>query len=332
MQQTVEFEKNARNIFFHLLTKCNLSCRHCYINPAQHGHETLSLKIIEERLGLLIDSKQKPSNIIFLGGEPTLHPELAQAIKTARQLGCESITIDTNGYLFHDILNKTSPDEVDYVSFSLDGPTSLVNDPIRGNGSYKTCVKGIKKARAMGYTTSAIYTVGAYNIEHLEKMPELLSDLGIKRFFIQVLGIRGKAAKGQEKGQGVTRKAWLNTVPRAAGKAAALGITTIYPKVWLDKGEKFECAGKVAENYFVFPNGRVYHCPLCEDYPIHAMEFKDGKLIKQKGLHEGRFFDLDIPEGCVMNKLVQSGSIEYDDMGKPQHQVACCLLKEKVMP
>ena len=34
---TVQFKQQAANVFFHVLTRCNLRCRHCYINPEQHG-------------------------------------------------------------------------------------------------------------------------------------------------------------------------------------------------------------------------------------------------------------------------------------------------------
>jgi len=37
-------------------------------------------------------------------------------------------------YLFHDILNQVTPLDVDFFSFSLDGPNSTVNDAIRGIG------------------------------------------------------------------------------------------------------------------------------------------------------------------------------------------------------
>ena len=33
-----------------------------------------------------------------------MHPDLSIAIKKAGDLGCNSITVDTNGYLFNDIL------------------------------------------------------------------------------------------------------------------------------------------------------------------------------------------------------------------------------------
>ncbi|MBW1637029.1 MAG: radical SAM protein, partial [Deltaproteobacteria bacterium] len=68
--RTVGFKAGERNIFFHILTGCNLSCSHCYINPEQHGRETLSIERIEEWLELFADTEKK-SNVIFLGGEPT---------------------------------------------------------------------------------------------------------------------------------------------------------------------------------------------------------------------------------------------------------------------
>ncbi|HFQ80234.1 MAG TPA: radical SAM protein, partial [Desulfobacterales bacterium] len=132
MVRTLAFQANERNIFFHILTACNLSCRHCYINPAQHGNTTLPEETIADWLTLFAD-RDKNSNVIFLGGEPTLHPALPFAVKTARQLGYRTVTIDTNGYLHHDLLNKIEPEEA-VLSFSLDGPEAAVNDPLRGSG------------------------------------------------------------------------------------------------------------------------------------------------------------------------------------------------------
>jgi hypothetical protein len=43
-------------------------------------------------------------------------------------------------------------------------------------------------------------------------------------------------------------------------------------------------------------------------------------------------FELTIPEGCVMNKLLQPDNIDYDAQGRPQHRISCCLLKEALDP
>lgn len=331
--RTVAFSKNATNVFFHILTACNLRCRHCYINPSQHGAESLDFDTIAAWLNAFAGKESLP-NVIFLGGEPTLHPELALAVKLARRLGYQSITIDTNGYLFHDILHRLNPDDVDFFSFSLDGATPGVNDSLRGDGAYHACLKGIRQAVSRGFHTSLIYTVSSANLHELEKMPELLADLGIRRFFIQVVGIRGKpartAASGPDRIHQVSPDQWLRQVPEAAQKAAMLGISVTYPRVFLMPGEPFACAGRVADNYFIFPNGRVYQCPLCEDYPLHSKMFENNRLISTPGINEADLFKLDIPEGCVMNRIIQPGNIRYLQDGSPEYRIACCLLKEEI--
>ncbi len=323
------FSKNAVNVFFHILTRCNLKCRHCYINPEQHGKDTLEIASIRSWLDAFLPNK-RPVNVIFLGGEPTLHPDLAEAIRHARYRGCASVTVDTNGYLFNDFLSKVTPDEVDFISFSLDGATAETNDPIRGKGSFTACTRGIRQAVAHGFAVSLIFTVSQANLSDLDRMVPLLLTLGVQRFFIQVIGIRGQSHQDVlEMGQ-VSQAEWQTIVPKVAEKVAAHGITVTYPKVFLDPGEAFECAGNVADNYFIFPNGRVYRCPLCEDYPIHALMFENNRLGNRPPINENDLFCLDIPEGCVMNKLVQPGNLTYGPDGKPLYQVACCLLKKEI--
>ncbi|MGB6972077.1 MAG: radical SAM protein, partial [Desulfobulbales bacterium] len=82
--KTVGFKRGERNVFFHILTACNLSCRHCYINPKEQGTETVSRENLEKWLALFYDD-EKETNIIFLGGEPTMHSDLPHAIRFAKK-------------------------------------------------------------------------------------------------------------------------------------------------------------------------------------------------------------------------------------------------------
>ncbi len=327
--RTVGFKPGERNIFFHILTACNLSCRHCYINKDQHGTQQLSKEQMVTWMSLFADPNKK-SNMIFLGGEPTLHPDLPFAIQKAKELGY-FVTVDSNGYLFNDLLEKTTPELLDFLSFSLDGPDAETNDPIRGEGVFDTCVANIKRAVGAGFNVSVIYTVSQKNLGSLPRMVALLVKLKVRKFFIQVIGLRGKSAKAEsEEINQVSRQQWLDIVPGVARLAAEKGIHVTYPKVFLSAGEKFECAGVVAENFFIFPNGRVYQCPLCEDHPINAYSIVNNRLVKNEGLREDSFFRLNIEEGCVMNKLLQPDTIEYDEKGVPLYRISCCLLKQEI--
>lgn len=331
--RTVGFQAGERNVFLHLLTACNLSCRHCYINPSQHGTTTLPTGTVLKWLKLFA-RPERQSNLILLGGEPSLHPDLAEIIRAAKSLRY-AVTVDSNGFLFHDLLDRVSPEKLDFLSFSLDGPEPAINDPIRGENVFTTCTTNLQKAVRKGFHTSVIYTVSSLNIDHLYRMPALLAGFGVKRFFIQVIGLRGKSAAGRneiETNWQVDPGHWLEVVPAVAREAAGLGLHVTFPKVFLEPDEQFECAGNVAENYFIFPNGRVYQCPLCEDYPIHSFSIREDQLVKNDGLTEARFFSLSIPEGCVMNKLLQPDNIDYYNDGTPTHRISCCLLKQEIVP
>jgi MoaA/NifB/PqqE/SkfB family radical SAM enzyme len=334
--KTVAFSRRAANVFLHVLTRCNLRCRHCYINPEQHGRQRLSVERIERWLTVFA-ARCPGANLVLLGGEPTLHPDLPRVVRCARHLGFASITIDTNGYLFHDILEKVTPAEVDVFSFSLDGATAETNDRIRGKGAYEVCLNGIRRARGKGFHTSLIYTVSSANLRELPAMGPLLAELGVEHFFIQVLGLRGRAASagGEPDAVEVLRVApseWRHQVPATAEAIARRGIRVIYPKVFLAPEETFECAGLVADNYFVFPNGRVYRCPLCEDYPVHSLKFMNDRLVDTARLNENDFFHLNISEGCVMNALIQPSGPACDADGRAAYRIACCLLKEEILP
>ena len=263
-RRTVQFQANTRNFFFHILTQCNLRCRHCYINPEQHGRQILDERTLAAWLAIFADNHpitQSPNhqipkspnntNVIFLGGEPTLSPALPYAVREARRLGYASITVDTNGYLFNDILDRVFPEDLDYFSFSLDGSHPEVNDFIRGEGVFDACTSGIRRALEKGFGVSVIFTASRMNIHDLVNMLPLLADLGVKRFFIQVIGIRGKPAKKGEKSLQLSREEWEAIVPDVARKAAEKGLHVTYPKVFLKPDEPFACAGLVADNFFV---------------------------------------------------------------------------------
>jgi Fe-coproporphyrin III synthase len=328
---TVRFAANSANIFFHLLTQCNLHCRHCYINPRQHGRRRLPLSTIRKWLEALL-RRAPGANLVLLGGEPTLRPDLSHIVAAARSLGCATITIDTNGYLFNNILDRITPADVDTISFSLDGASAKTNDAIRGRGCFDACTTGARLAKEKGFRTSLIFTVSRLNLDDLSRMPDLLRKLAVDHFFIQVIGLRGQATCDDGPDLQVSRREWETFVPPIARRIAAEGIRVSYPKVYLSPDEPFACAGRVADNYFVFPNGRVYRCPLCEDYPLHSLAFKGDCLEPTAPINESDLFGLDIPEGCVMNKLVQPGNLQYHADGTLLEKVACCLLKEELSP
>jgi hypothetical protein len=60
------------------------------------------------------------------------------------------------------------------------------------------------------------------------------------------------------------------------------------------------------------------------------MEFKDNELVNTGRLNENDLFQLNIPEGCVMNRIIQPANLCYNRDGSPEYKIACCMLKEEI--
>ncbi len=110
--------------------------------------------------------------------------------------------------------------------------------------------RGIRKARTAGFDVSVIFTVSRANIHELQLMGPLLQSLEVKRFFIQVIGIRGRSVTHRSDDLQVGKKEWIKTVPAAAEGIARLGLTVTFPKVFLTADDTFECAGKSGGKLF----------------------------------------------------------------------------------
>jgi hypothetical protein len=90
---------DIRNLEMHVAHSCNLACESCshYSNQAHKG----LLEIEEaERWMLAWSERVRPAIFSLLGGEPTIHPRLAEFVPVARRCWPASeIRIVTNGFL-----------------------------------------------------------------------------------------------------------------------------------------------------------------------------------------------------------------------------------------
>jgi len=78
--------------------RCNLSCGYC--TEYDKVSEPIPLEVLKERIDAL--HRLKVVNIAMLGGEPLLHPQIAEVVAYANRHSQVSIT--TNGYLISDKL------------------------------------------------------------------------------------------------------------------------------------------------------------------------------------------------------------------------------------
>lgn len=81
-----------------ITARCNLPCPVCLADATARGAE-LSREQVLTALQTLLDTEGQAVPLQFAGGEPTLHPDLADMVRGARALGFKKIEVDSNGLL-----------------------------------------------------------------------------------------------------------------------------------------------------------------------------------------------------------------------------------------
>lgn len=175
-------------------TLCNLACRHCFIScgPGNRSHEMMSRA--EVQLHLAEAATLGVKDLYFTGGEPFLNREIAGILEDALRIA--PATVLTNATLIDDRRAEelaALARAVRYsfeVRVSLDGLTPETNDPIRGEGSFRTTIRGVEALHRAGLLP--ILTVAqTWSDEEdgtlRERFHALLRSLGITRPRVKIL-------------------------------------------------------------------------------------------------------------------------------------------------
>ena len=76
-------------------TGCNLACPTCFANAGPGFN--LTLEQVDFMLDQFVRAEGDPEVVQFSGGEPTLHPQLFEMIRMAREKGIKNVMVNTNG-------------------------------------------------------------------------------------------------------------------------------------------------------------------------------------------------------------------------------------------
>jgi len=178
----MSMSKHSLNqIYFYLTEGCNLACRHCWIAPKFQlgGQEYPSLDF--ELFKSIIDEARPLglSGVKLTGGEPLLHPRIADILEFIRTSGL-NLVMETNGILCTaEMAKRIRGCKNPFVSVSVDSPDASVHDWVRGvAGSFERSVDGIRNLVKEGLKPQIIMTMMRCNKDHVEDMVRLAESLG----------------------------------------------------------------------------------------------------------------------------------------------------------
>ncbi len=175
-------------------TICNLRCTHCFIScsPDNHRHEMMSLdevkRVLEEAANL------GAREYYFTGGEPFMNRELLTMLEEALRIG--PATVLTNGLFLDEGVCRTLRRLYDGTDYSLDIRVSLDgwgpddHDAVRGPGTHRRAVDGIRALASAGLNPVVTVTEAARGVAGSEgrlRFLDHLRSLGLTRPRLKVL-------------------------------------------------------------------------------------------------------------------------------------------------
>ncbi|HBO52324.1 MAG TPA: radical SAM protein [Planctomycetes bacterium] len=136
-------------------TLCNLSCNHCFIS-CHPGNDTFGFLSIETVRKYLRESETLGvREYYFTGGEPFLNRDMMPILEETLAIG--PATVLTNGTVFTPASIRRLRDISRASSYSLelrvsiDGYNPQTNDPIRGEGTFKQAIRGVRMLVQAGF-------------------------------------------------------------------------------------------------------------------------------------------------------------------------------------
>jgi radical SAM protein with 4Fe4S-binding SPASM domain len=187
-------------LHFYVTNSCNLRCAHCYMSSGEPLEGELSTS---EKLRVLdLFAKLHPKGqVTFSGGEALATPDIFVLLKSARHLGLR-IQLYTNGVTVRPSNVVEIIRLVDVLQISLDGATALVNDQIRGTGTFDKIIAAIKLVNALPrsdhFLLRIAMTLTPTNADDIEKnLGDLLAQLRLNGNYKVSIGTATNMGRAQ---------------------------------------------------------------------------------------------------------------------------------------
>jgi 7,8-dihydro-6-hydroxymethylpterin dimethyltransferase len=140
-------------------TACNLDCPICFAESGtghqEHGY-SLSLEQVESMLDAFVRAEGEPESVQLSGGEPSIHPEILEMLRAARDRGIQLVMLNTNGIrLARDPRFAPALAEIGvHVYLQFDGLTEATQLAIRGRDLTDEKLRALDRCAEAGVSVS----------------------------------------------------------------------------------------------------------------------------------------------------------------------------------
>lgn len=207
-----DFDRSPFLVIWEVTRACDLECLHCRAEAQKLPHP-LELDTAEG-LALLDEIRRfgKPL-FIFTGGDPLKRADAFELIAHAKGIGLNpGMSPSGTPLLNRANLKRAAEAGIGTISISIDAPTAGSHDAFRGvPGSFELSTKAAHAVRDLGMRLQINTTITGFNLDMLDDMARLVTELGAARwevFYLVPTG-RGRALEAVTADQYETVSNWL---------------------------------------------------------------------------------------------------------------------------
>jgi len=265
------------NVTWEITLECNLHCVHCLSDagiPLEDELTAAECRLLVDQLKAL-----KVFQVNIGGGEPFIREDFLDLLGYSHEKGLVTC-VSTNGTLIDDRLARhLSRLRMLYLQVSLDGATAEVNDPIRGQGTYRKILEAIDCFARQGVRFSINTVLTRTNYSQLDELRKLANGYGaelrVSRFRPSGRGKNSRKDLGPEKWQLESFAKWLEGHDLVHTGDSFFCLTSENRR---RKG--LDMCGAAKMTCCISPSGDVYPCAFLQERPflvgnIRDMAFKD---------------------------------------------------------
>lgn len=191
--KSIDYDQNPFIVIWEVTRACQLKCVHCRADaqltpdPRELTHEE-GINLIDQ-----IYEMDNPM-LVFTGGDCMMREDLFELADYAIKKGMRvSMTPSATPNVTIEKMKRAKEVGLSRWGFSLDGPTPEIHDHFRGTpGSFELTLEKIKYLNELQMPLQINTVISRYNYDHLERMAELVGELGAVMWYIFLLVPTGR--------------------------------------------------------------------------------------------------------------------------------------------
>ncbi len=182
--------------------RLTLACDNRCVFCAQDGLHESDANDAPKIAARIASARATSDELTFVGGEPTLDPELATHVAAACALGFRRVGLQTNGRRLAEAGYAASLARAGLtdVHLSIHGADARAHDYHTGvDGSFAQVLAGLAAARASGLMVVATTVLTRSSFRVLAPIPKLLASRGVAAWVVAVARTAGRAATASDR-------------------------------------------------------------------------------------------------------------------------------------